>query len=179
MTSQDDEAGAAAVAPGADAGSAAPGARDDARATTPAAPDDTRQRRLARIVTCAVVGVIVLGALAEVEAWPVTAFRLFSQVRTDTSTSLQLVVVHPDGSSAPLLLKPANDVVVITGHQFATLRDLPASKQRAKVDAWLDLAGIDPADVASVRLDRVTFRWDDATGRWAETKRTEVTEVTP
>lgn len=199
MTSQDDESGAAAMAPGADAGSAAPGPRDDVRPTTPAAdhagapiveagaevpatpvaPDDARQRRLARAVTWAVLGVIVLGALAEIEAWPVTAFRLFSQVRTDTSTSLQLVVVHPDGSTAPLLLKPANDVVVITGHQFATLRDLPASKQRAKVDAWLDLAGVDRADVASVRLDRVTLSWDDATGRWAETKRTEVTEVTP
>jgi len=152
---------------------------DDTGVAPDAGADDTRQRRRARVVTWTVLAVIVLGALCEVEAWPVTAFRLFSQVRTDTSSSLQLVVVHPDGTSSPLLLKPANDVVVITGHQYATLRDLPPARQRAKVDAWLDLAGVDRADVASVRLDRVTLRWDDATGRWVETKRAEVTEVTP
>lgn len=141
--------------------------------------DDARQRRRARAVTLAIVGVIVLGALAEVEAWPVTAFRLFSQVRTDTSSSLQLVVVHPDGSTAPLVLEPDDDVVVITGHQFATLRDLPPARQRAKVDAWLDLAHVSRADAASVRLERVTLRFEAATGTWVETGRTVVTRVTP
>jgi hypothetical protein len=191
MSTEDDEAGAAPDGTRSDESGAAPdGTRSDesgaARAGTgtgpdddAVAPDDARQRRRARIVTFAVVGVIVLGALAEVEAWPVTAFRLFSSVRTDTTSSLQLVVVHPDGSTAPLALQPANDVVVITGHQFATLRDLPPDRQRAKVDAWLDLAGVDRADVASVRLDRVTFHYDADAGRLVETKRTHVTEVTP
>lgn len=216
MTTQDDDAGAAPVAP---VDRAATTAAEDATATpAPAvgtdptldlaleprtdvpttdeaagadadagtdadaveAPgDDARQRRRARVVTLTIVGVITLGAVAEVEAWPVTAFRLFSQVRTDTSSSLQLVVVRPDGATSPLTLKPADDVVVITGHQYATLRDLPPARQRAKVDAWLALGGVDRADVATVRLDRVTLHYDAAADRWVETKRVTVTEVAP
>ena len=52
------------------------------------AVDETRQRRRARLVTYSMVVVLLLVAAVHLELWPLTAFRLFSEVRTGTGSSI-------------------------------------------------------------------------------------------
>ncbi|MEN0129612.1 MAG: hypothetical protein AAGC49_09245 [Brevundimonas sp.] len=145
--------------------------------TTETTTDADRQRRLARRVTVGTVVVLLLVAATGLEAWPLTAFRLFSTVRTGTSSGFALVAIAPDGTSAPVSL-PQNQVFRSTTHQYADLAHESPTTQHAKVLAWLDAAGIDPADVAAVELVRTTRRPDPA-GVPQITAQTVVVRVTP
>lgn len=144
--------------------------------TTTVEPE-ARDKRLARRVTVGTILVLLLVAAVGVEAWPLTAFRLFSAVRTDTTTSVQLVVVSPDGSRTPLRL-PSNQVLGITAHQFVDLAEESPAEQRRKVRAWLGVSGIDPEGVASVELVRTT-RSADAAGTPYVTDQVVVVTVAP
>ncbi|GIJ00208.1 hypothetical protein CLV28_1922 [Sediminihabitans luteus] len=151
----------------------------DDTATVPEAPrPDRRARVRARVVTYGLVGVLVVGALAKVEVWPLTSFHLFSAVRTGTSVGLELVAVADDGSRAPVVLDPAHPVLVTTAHEFGDLPGATPADQRRMVAAWLDAAHVDPADVSAVRLERV-HRLADPDGVWHEDARELVTEVRP
>ena len=43
--------------------------------------------------------------------------------------------------------------------------------------AWLDVSGVDPATVGSVRLDRIAREYDVDTHTWADVGRTTVVDV--
>lgn len=140
-------------------------------------PGADRQRRLARTVTFTTIGVLLLAAAVQVEAWPLTAYRLFSVVRTDSQTTYQLVTVGVDGTEAPLRVDPGNPVLDTTRRQYADLPGLSASRRREKVLAWVAAAHLNPADVQSVRLERATRVMDPETQHWVETSRAIVVEV--
>lgn len=144
-----------------------------------AVAEETGQRRRARRVTYSAVGVLLLVALVQVELWPLTAFRLFSDVRTGTRSSIELVAVGADGTRTPIRLDPRNPVVVTTGRQYANVATAAPDEQRAMVRAWLTAAGIDPATVADARLERVGLAMDPRTLDWDETSRTLLVEVDP
>jgi hypothetical protein len=129
-----------------------------------------RQRRRARQVTYGMVAVIAVTAIAGVELWPLTAFRLFSGVRTGTGTSYELLAVDADGirTRVPARLQ-----------LLAKLPQAAPDDAAAQVDAWLDDAGIDPAAVDVVVLERAQWRLDPHTLTRAETTRTVVLEVQP
>src|SRR5690606_38562502 len=106
-------------------------------------------------------------------------FHLFSSVRTDTGTSLELVAVHDDGTSTPVRLSPDNPVLRTTAHQYRDLITAPAPERRAMALAWLRAADVDPDTVDVVRLERLT-RVMEPTGSgwaWRETGREPRTEV--
>lgn len=156
---------------------------DDARATVPqqrARPqDDADERRRARRVTWGAVVVLLVVAAVELELWPLTAYRLFSDVRTSGSSTTELVAVAPDGHETPVRLDRRNPVVVTTGRQYGALPGAALARQRAMVRAWLDAADIDPADVAEVRLERVALEMDPRTRERRETSREVLVVVTP
>jgi len=146
-------------------------------------PDDDspetvdRHSRLARAVTYGVLTVVLLCATAEVEVWPLTAFRLFSDVRTGTQATSQLVAVDADGARTPLLLGPENPVVRTTGHQYRDLAAAAPDRRREMLLAWLAAAHVDAARVETVRLERATRVMDPGTHAWHETSRVLVLEV--
>lgn len=120
--------------------------------------------------------VLLVTAVAHLELWPLTSYRLFSEVRTDTRTVLELVVVARDGTTSVV---PADPGVVTTDRRH---RELPASspdRRRERVTAWLAVAGADPADVDVVRLERVRTVLDPRTLDRRETARSVVLEVEP
>jgi len=139
--------------------------------------EDARESRIARRVTVGTIVVLLLVALVQLELWPLTAFRLFSTVRTGHSAGLQLVAIAPDGTEQPLRL-PGDQVFSTTSHQYPDLPHESAAVQRAKVRAWLVACGIDPADVAKVELVR-TSRSADASGTPRVTGTKVLLEVTP
>lgn len=108
------------------------------------------------------LGVIALGALVEAEVWPVSAFRLFSTVRTAEGASTVLVATTVDGVRVPVPM-PGSEPLVATSHQLVDLRDLPTGVRREKAVAWLRLAGLDPAGYASVAVERTRWTMDPTT----------------
>ncbi|MBE7700100.1 hypothetical protein H9623_07240 [Oerskovia sp. Sa1BUA8] len=153
---------------------AAPWPDATARATAAAAAD----RRRARGVTYGIVLALLLTAAVQVEVWPLTAYRLFSAVRTDTSTVLDLVAETADGDVTVLPAHPAEPLTT-TASQYRTLTTAPPERRHAMVTAWLDLAGIDTATVSTVRLDRTVRTLEPGTDRWVVRSRETVLEVVP
>jgi len=124
------------------------------------------------------VTVLLLAALVQVDLWPVTAFRLFSDARTADGSSLTLWAVGADGERTNL--RPSdNEVLVPTGHLYDDLAAADPDRAREMVDAWLSVAGLVPADVAQVVLERTTWRMDPRTREKRETGRDVVTVVHP
>lgn len=135
-----------------------------------------RERRRARAVTYGAVGLLLTVALVQLELWPLTAYRLFSNVRTDSRVTLELVAVGDDGVTSRVRL-PSDQVLGTTAHQFRDLERASDERRRELVDAWLAAGAIDPDEVAEVRLDRVRQRMDPGTLTWSDVERTVVVEV--
>lgn len=150
----------------------APGALEQ----VPDAPPDERRR--ARRVTYAAMAVLLMAALVQVDAWPVTAYRLFSNVRTADGVSLTLWAEGLDGSRTDLR-PPAGEVLGMTTHLYRQLEDADPAHARELVDAWLGLAGMRPDDVRQVVLERTTWRMDADTREKHETGHEVVAVVTP
>lgn len=142
----------------------------------PPAPD-RRARRRARAVTYGLVAGMFVAAQLHVEQWPVTSFQLFSHVRTDRTSGLELVAVDHDGGRRPIRLGAQAHRVGNPSHQLALLRDDPPEEQRATVVAWLALVHVDPRDVDRVLLERVERRLDADGGPAEELRRTVVAEI--
>ncbi|MCM0640742.1 hypothetical protein [Cellulomonas wangsupingiae] len=150
------------------------------RAATGRPPQgEVPQRRLARAVTWTLVGTLLAVGATEYELWPLTAYRLFSNVRTGTASSLELVAVSADGTRIPLRLDSSNPVVATTVWQYGRIPDADPAEQRRLVRAWLHVAGIDPSGVAEVRLERARTTTDPQTLTRSETSREVLAEVVP
>ncbi|OCI29586.1 hypothetical protein [Oerskovia enterophila] len=145
-------------------------------ATAPVATPTDRRR--ARLVTYGLLLTLLFTAAAEAELWPFTAYRLFSEVRTGTTVSLDLVaataegdvVVQPGDRAAPL---------VTTTRQYQDLAAATPERRREMVTAWLGLAGIDPGTVRSVRLERTVRTLPAGADEWIERSRETVVDVMP
>ncbi|MEU2199237.1 hypothetical protein [Isoptericola sp. NPDC019482] len=137
-----------------------------------------RERRRARVVTYAAVSVLLVAALVQVDAWPVTAYRLFSNARTADGVSLTLWAEGLDGERTDLR-PPAGEVLGMTTHLYRQLEDADPAHARELVGAWLELAGVRPGDVSQVVLERTTWRMDAETREKHETGRAVVAVVRP
>jgi len=126
-------------------------------------------------VTYGLLAVLAFGVWNHTEAWPITSYRLFSQVRTGTSSSLQLVALDADGARQPV--RPRGDTVATTAHQLHRLPTLDRAEQRRRAVAWLREAGIDPSTVRTVLVERVTVALDPDGGPSRETGRRVVVEI--
>ncbi|MEL7976367.1 hypothetical protein AAG589_10925 [Isoptericola sp. F-RaC21] len=136
------------------------------------------ERRRARLVTYTAVVVLLTAALLQLDAWPMTAYRLFSSVRTADGVSLTLWAEGVDGTRTDL--RPAaGEVLGMTTHLYRQLEDADPAHARELVDAWLGLAGMRPADVSQVVLERTTWRMDAETREKHETGHAVVAVVTP
>ncbi|QDW61625.1 hypothetical protein [Oerskovia sp. KBS0722] len=148
---------------------------DAATRTTRATRHDLHR---ARAVTYGLVLALLVTAALEAEVWPLTAYRLFSTVRTGTTVSLELVAETDDGD---VLVHPTDhaEPLATTTRQYPELAAAPPERRREMVSAWLDLAGIDPADVRAVRLERAVRTPPDGASTGVERSRETVLEVVP
>lgn len=121
----------------------------------------TRRTKLtAGIVTSLIVLAIATTVLSETEAWPLTAFRLFSGTRTEQQSTLALVAVTADGSKTTVTADDDHIFVRRTGHLYQGLGKRPLAEQRAMVTAWLKAAGLRPADFDRVEVVRTAQSLD-------------------
>jgi hypothetical protein len=119
--------------------------------------------RRARGVTYGTIALLLVAALVHLDAWPVSAYRLFSNVRGPSGVSLTLVAVAPDGVRTDVRVPSDEDPLTTTGHLYDDLPRVAPERAVAMVRAWLGMAGIDPAAVDHVDLERRPWVTDPAT----------------
>ena len=129
-------------------------------------------------MTYGLVLALLLTAAVEAELWPFTAYRLFSEVRTGTTVSLDLVAATAEGD---VVVRPADRAAPLatTTRQYQDLAGASPDRRREMVTAWLGLAGIDPRAVRSVRLERTVRTLPAGADQWVERSRETVLDVTP
>jgi len=106
---------------------------------------------------------ILVAGLAQIEFWPLTAFRLFSSVRGPTRITWELAVVEVGGtdetvvdlSGLPPALKGADHILP---RLAATATTTAAGHVAATVRPWLEATGHPWASVSKVRLYSVVVR---------------------
>jgi hypothetical protein len=112
----------------------------------------------ARVVVLVLLGAFVASFLTEAELWPMSSFRLFSGLRSDQSSSVELVAVSANGSEQRIDVQRNRTAARSALHQVSTLPHLPLAEQQKEVRAWLGIAEMDPDAFVAVRLYRVTLR---------------------
>lgn len=112
----------------------------------------------ARWFVAAFLAAFVLCGLFGIEAWPLSGFRLFSHLRTDTATSWHAVAVAPDGTEAGVrfgLLPPAYRGSSLLMAGFGSL---PEDDRSTLCRTWLAAASDRFGPVIGVRLFRVDHK---------------------
>jgi hypothetical protein len=118
-------------------------------------PDELPPHRV-RAFVVAFLGAFVLCGLFGLELWPLTGWRLFSQLRTDHQVAWQATAVEEDGEKpirfAELPRTYRNFPLVMR-----TYSTLPRAEQLAACRLWLDAAqGQSPAATA-MRIYRIDW----------------------
>jgi hypothetical protein len=130
--------------------------RDQTRHSTP------RTHRLARGLTYGTPGLLLVVALVGADFWPLSAYRLFSTLRSDTTSSQQLVVSFADGTEQAVRCVD-HPVLRETMRFVPALPDAAAETRDVMLDTWFADCGIDGGDVVRVRIDRVDRAVDPVT----------------
>lgn len=137
----------------------------------------TSARWRARLVTVGLLAVIVFAVAGTVEAWPVTSFRLFSQVRTANSSSYRLIAVDEQGRERPVVINDAHAFARRTSSQLGKLPTLSVQRRRDKVLAILDASDLANAHIREVILRRRSFVGDLESSRLRQVSTKDVLRV--
>jgi hypothetical protein len=114
-------------------------------------------RRLARSVTYGLCGTLLLLGAAQIELWPLSAFRLFSSVRGPETVSWVVVTVDTDGGEHALDLSRMHGSVGLPHHVLPTLVDASPAERTRVVKAYVDAAG-EGASAVDAKVYRVVSR---------------------
>ena len=86
---------------------------------------------LLALVTCGVL---------EIEAWPFSGFKLFSQARTGTEVRWELVAVDQTGAEGPVDLSAMGRGFRQSRHQLRDLAEASGAERAAACDGWFGAA---------------------------------------
>jgi len=100
--------------------------------------DGGRPRRAVRIAVYAFLVAIVLCGALEIEAWPLSAFRLFSTVRTGTQVRWELAAVDDAGLETPADVAAMGRGFRQSVHLLPTLAAASAAEQDQACEDWLE-----------------------------------------
>jgi hypothetical protein len=122
---------------------------DEARA------DELPPRRI-RIFVASFLAAFVACGLLDLELWPLTGWRLFSELRTDRQVAWRAAAVGDDGETqirfAELPRAFRNFPLVMR-----TFSELPRSEQSAACRAWLEAVRREEPGTSAVRIYRVDW----------------------
>lgn len=122
----------------------------------------TRATARARCITYGTPSLLLVVALLGGDFWPFSAYRLFSTLRSDETTSQQLVVSFDDGSEQAVRCVD-HPVLRETLRLAPRLPDVDAETRDTMLATWFADCGIDGRDVVRVRLDTVDRAVDPVT----------------
>lgn len=121
-----------------------------------------------------VLVLLVAPGLADVEAWPMTAWRLFSLSRGERQTEWVIDAVTADGTVRPVSLE---ELPLRYRHAAWPMAELPGSGQREREDVCQALLAATRdvfPDVVELRIVRDRQRMVEQDGDWVVTHAPEV-----
>jgi hypothetical protein len=107
----------------------------------------------------------VVCGLAGIEAWPLTAWRLFSQVRTQHVARYRATVVDREGRETPLVFGRLPDGYRGFSLIVRTLPTMPPSEAARTCGAWAAAALALHPDLAEMRVYRLDVDLSKRAGR--------------
>jgi hypothetical protein len=113
--------------------------------------------RLARTVTYGLCGTLLVLGAAQVELWPMSAFRLFSSVRGPETISWVVFTVDDQGEEHRVDLAGMRDQVGLPHHVLPMLLDASPAERADVLEAYVEAAGGDPGS-HEARVYRVVSR---------------------
>ncbi len=122
--------------------------------------------RAQRTFVVSFLAVIVIVAFAGFEAWPFTAFRLFSAARGTERTSYEAVTVDAHGVETPLRQESLAFGYRLAEWPMAELADDSQATRIAVCDGLADGARSVERDVANVLVLKVRERLRRVDGAW-------------
>lgn len=110
--------------------------------------------RVRRVLFGSFFLLFTVAAAADVNAWPLTGWRLFSTVRGPTLPGWEAVVVAGDGDEAPVPFDQMGRGYRGALHVLNDFPRLPDAERQAVCRTWLAGARRVGADVTAVRIYR-------------------------
>ena len=103
--------------------------------------------------------------LAKIEAWPLTGWRLFSQLRHERTTSWMAMGVDGAGAETKFSFGDLPAGYHWGASILSSFATRPAAEQTAVCDTWAEAARRGGVDVATIRIYRVERVVSDRVGR--------------
>lgn len=128
--------------------------------------EEASPRVPARVRWCvwAFLAAFAFTGLAEVEAWPLTGWRLFSGLRHERSTSWAAFAVDDSGKEIPFSFASLPPAYRWGTNLVGGFANRPAGEQAEICDAWAAAARAARRDVAAIRIYRVERVVSDRVG---------------
>jgi hypothetical protein len=132
------------------------------RENVPSAMTETERRsddlpsRGVRGFVAVFLSAFLLCGLLGLELWPLTGWRLFSELRTDRQVTWRATVVAA-GEETQIAFAELPRAYRNFPLVMRTFADMPAGRQAATCRAWLDAARREDADATEVRIYRVDW----------------------
>ena len=106
-----------------------------------------------------------LCGFAKIEAWPLTGWRLFSELRHERTISWRAMAVGASGAETRFPFGELPAGYHWGANILSSFASSPASEQTAACDAWIDAARRRGLDVAAIRIYRLERLVSDRVGR--------------
>ena len=95
---------------------------------------------------------LVCGAL-EIEHWPLTGFRLYTELRTEERTSTRVIALRADGGSEEIVFVDLPFGYHSTNRLLSDFPDMTQAERDEICDAWVQPLRDDGVEVVGVRVD--------------------------
>lgn len=130
--------------------------------------------RAARGLVLAAFALLLIAGLGDVEAWPLTSWRLFSLSRDETQTMWVLAAVDEEGRSRPVSLEELPLRYRHAAWPMADLPGAPAGEREDLCQALLEPATDVVPELAELWIVRDRQRLVEGDGEWGVTHDPEV-----
>jgi hypothetical protein len=107
---------------------------------------------------------LVCGAL-EVEYWPLTGFRLYTEIRTEERLSTRVIALLADGGSREVVFVDLPFGYHSTNRLISDFDELSQEERDEICDAWVRPLREDGVDVVGVRIDEYVTHLGDPASR--------------
>jgi hypothetical protein len=128
---------------------------------------DDEVRRPVRAYVGALLSLLIVFAAIDIEAWPLTGWRLFSTIRDDTQTGWVVEATDVEGDSRIVSFEELPPSYRNAAWVVAQLPNASVEKREAVCNAMLAaVVDVEP-DTVSVRVARDRAQLEERDGEWA------------
>lgn len=123
-----------------------------------------------RAFVYAFLAVFLLCGALEIEHWPLTGFRLYTELRTEERTSTRVVALLADGGTEEIVFVDLPFGYHSTNRLLSDFPDMTQAEWDEICDAWVRPLRDDGVDVVGVRVDEYVTHLGDPDSRPERTR---------